>query len=261
MKPLAGKRIVVGRAAKQASALSDLLREQGATVLEIPFIEIKPPKSYKPLDEALKQLHRYDWLILTSVNGAEVFFSRLQNIKSANLTGLHVAAIGPATRTEIEQQGLRVDVMPREYVAESIVQALRSKVRGKRVLLVRASVARDVIPRELRKAGAKVEVADAYQTILPRGSAAKVRALLNNAERRPHAITFTSSSTVKNFVTMAGGSSLPGILLASIGPVTSATLRECGLKIGVQAREYTMQGLVAALCKAFTERSRRNTRR
>src|SRR3954471_10748354 len=216
MRPLDGKRILVGRAKKQASGLSELLREQGATVIEIPFIEIKPPKSYKPLDEALKQLHRYDWLVLTSVNGAEVFFSRLQKIKSANLSGLRVAAIGPATRAEIAQQGLRVDVMPREYVAESIVRALRTKVKGKRVLLVRASVARDVIPRELRKAGAKVEVVNAYQTILPRASAAKVKTLLNNAERRPHAITFTSSSTVKNFVKMVGGSSLQGIQLASI---------------------------------------------
>ena len=261
MKPLAGKRIVVGRAAKQASALSGLLREQGAMVIEIPFIEIKPPKSYKPLDEALTQLHRYDWLILTSVNGAEVFFSRLQKIKSANLSGLRVAAIGPATRAEIEQQGLRVDVMPREYVAESIVRALRTKVKGKRVLLVRASVARDVIPRELRKAGAKVDVVDAYRTILPRGSAAKVKALLKSPKRRPHAVTFTSSSTVRNFVEMAGRSSLEGVLLASIGPVTSATLRECGLKVGVQAREYTMRGLVAAMKKAFTTKDTKVPRR
>ncbi len=257
MKPLAGKRIVVGRAAKQASALSALLRKQGASVIEIPFIEIKPPKSYRRLDEALKQLGRYDWLILTSVNGAEVFFSRLQKIKSANLSGLRVAAIGPATRAAIEQEGLRVDVMPRQYVAESAVRALRSKVKGKRVLLVRASIARDVIPRELRKAGARVEVVDAYQTILPRSSESKIRTLLNEAKRRPHAITFTSSSTVRNFVKMVGKTSLHGILLASIGPVTSATLRECGLKSGVQAKEYTMQGLVAALRKAFTKTARR----
>ena len=260
MRPLARKRILVGRAAKQASGLSGLLGEQGAMVIEIPFIEIKPPKSYKPVDEALKQLHRYDWLILTSVNGAEVFFSRLQKIKSANLSGLRVAAIGPATRAEIEQQGLRVDVMPREYVAESIVRALRAKVKGKRVLLVRASVARDVIPRRLREAGAKVEVVDAYQTILPRGSAAKVKALLSNPKRRPHAITFTSSSTVRNFVKMAGRSPLEGVLLASIGPVTSATLRDCGLQAHAEAREYTMKGIVAALRKAFTRRAPRNTR-
>jgi len=251
---------VVGRAAKQASALSELLREQGATVIEIPFIELKPPKSYKPLDEALKQLYRYDWLILTSVNGAELLFSRLQKIKSANLSGLRVAAIGPATRAEIEQQGLRVDVMPREYVAEAIVQSLRTKVKGKRVLLVRASVARDVIPRELRKAGAKVEVVDAYQTILPRASAAKIEAVLSDAKRRPHAITFTSSSTVRNFVKMAGRVSLQGVLLASIGPVTSATLRECGLKVGVQAGEYTMEGLVEALAGKLHTKGRKASR-
>jgi len=260
MKPLAGRRILVGRAAKQASALSELLREQGATVIEIPFIEIKPPRSYRLLDEAVRKLPLYDWLILTSVNGVEVFFSRLQRLKSANLSGLRVAANGPATRAEIERHGLRVDVMPREYVAESVVRALRSKVKGKRVLLVRASVARDVIPRELRKAGARVDVAEAYRTELPRGSAAKIRKLLGGRKRRPDAITFTSSSTVKNFVKMAGRAVLDGISLASIGPVTSATLRECGLKADVEAREYNMQGLVDSLRKAFTRRARRTAR-
>src|SRR5437667_1693674 len=106
MKPLAGKRVLVGRAARQAGALSVLLREQGASVIEIPFIEIKPPKSYKRLDEAMRKLQLYDWLVLTSVNGVEVFFSRLQKLKSANLSGLQVAAIGPATRAEIERHGL-----------------------------------------------------------------------------------------------------------------------------------------------------------
>jgi uroporphyrinogen-III synthase len=249
VKSLAGKRILVGRAAKQAGALSDLLRENGATVIEIPFIEIKPPKSYKPLDEALRKLHLYDWLVLTSVNGVEVFFSRLQKIKSANLNKLRVAAIGPATRAEIERHGMRVDLMPREYVAESVVRALRAKVKGKRVLLVRARVARDVIPRELRKSGARVDVIEAYRTELPRGSAARIGQLLREPKRRPHAITFTSSSTVKNFVKMAGRELLDGILLASIGPVTSRTLRECGLRADVAAREYTMQGLVEAVTK------------
>jgi uroporphyrinogen-III synthase len=252
VKALAGKRILIGRAAKQAGALSDLLREQGATVIDVPFIEIKPPKSYGPLDHAIRELRRYDWLILTSVNGVEVFFSRLQKLKSANLSGLRVAAIGPATRVEIERHGLRVDVMPREYVAESVVRALRSKVKRKRVLLVRASVARDVIPRELRKAGARVDVVEAYRTVLPRGSADKIRKLLRDPKRRPHAITFTSSSTVKNFVRMAGKTSLGEVLLASIGPVTSATLLECGLPADVEAKEYSMPGLVAAIEGAFT---------
>jgi uroporphyrinogen-III synthase len=257
MKSLAGKRILIGRAAKQASALSDLLRAQGATVIEIPFIEIKPPKSFKRLDAALKKLSDYDWLILTSVNGVEVFFKRLERLKSANLSGLRVAAIGPATGTEIERHGLQVQVMPREYVAESVVRALRAKVKGKRVLLVRASVARDVIPRELRKAGARVEVVEAYRTELPRGSAGKIRKLLRDRRRRPHAITFTSSSTARNFVKLAGNTSLEGIVLASIGPVTSKTLRGCKLRVDAQAREYTMRGLVEALRKAFTRSARR----
>jgi uroporphyrinogen-III synthase len=250
VKPLAGKKVLVGRAPKQASALSNLLREQGARVTEIPFIEVKPPKSFAPLDQALRKLHTYDWLVLTSVNGVEVFFSRLEKLKSADLSGLRVAAIGPATRDAIEREGLRVQLMPREYVAESIVKALRAKARGKRVLLVRAKVARDVIPRELRKAGARVDVVEAYQTVVPRNSGAKLRQMLTDPKQRPHAITFTSSSTVRNFVKLAGKASSDGILLASIGPVTSATLRECGLKVGVQAREYTMQGLVAALARS-----------
>jgi uroporphyrinogen-III synthase len=257
VKPLAGKKVLVGRAPKQASALSNLLREQGARVTEIPFIEVKPPKSFAPLDQALRKLHTYDWLVLTSVNGVEVFFSRLEKLKSADLSGLRVAAIGPATRDAIEREGLRVQLMPREYVAESIVKALRAKARGKRVLLVRAKVARDVIPRELRKSGAKVDVVEAYETVVPKGSATRLRRLLGDPKRRPDAITFTSSSTVRNFVKLAEKSSLEGILLASIGPVTSATLRECELKVGVQAREYTMQGLVDALRKAFTRRARR----
>ena len=256
MKPLAGKRILVGRAAKQAGALSDLLRKQGATVIEVPFIEIEPPNSYRPLDQALGRLRLYDWLILTSVNGVEVFFQRLQKIKSVNLSKLQVAAIGPATRAAIEHNGLRVDVMPGEYIAESVVRALRSRVKGKRVLLVRARVARDVIPRELRKAGARVDVVEAYRTSLPRNSAAKIRALLRDRKRRPHAITFTSSSTVKNFVKMVGSVSTDGVLLASIGPVTSATVCECGLRVDVKAKDYSMPGLVQAIAKAFKERRR-----
>jgi len=261
VKALAGKRILVGRATKQASALSDLLRNLGATVIRIPFIEIRPPKSHKPLDEALRKLQLYDWLILTSVNGVEVFFSRLEKLRSANLSGLRVAAIGPATRAEIERHGLRVDVMPREYVAESVVRALRSKVQGKRVLLVRASVARDVIPSELRKAGARVDVVEAYRTVLPRGSAVKIQRILSDSKLRPDAITFTSSSTVRNFVELASNASLDGIVMASIGPVTSATLRECGLRPGIEAREYTMPGLASVILEALHTKDTKGPRR
>jgi uroporphyrinogen-III synthase len=261
VKPLSGNRVLVGRAAKQASALSDLLRNQGAKVIEIPFIEIKPPSSFAPLDGALRKLHTYDWLVLTSVNGVEVFFSRLEKIDSTDLSGLRVAAIGPATRDAIEREGLRVQVMPREYVAEAVVKSLRAKVKGKRVLLVRAKAARDVIPRELRKAGARVDVVEAYQTVVPRRSGAKLKALLADPKRRPDAITLTSSSTVRNFVQLAGRAQVKGILLASIGPVTSATLREYGLEMGVQAREYTMQGLVEALARKLHPKRTKVSRR
>ena len=153
------QRILVGRARHQASALSRSLRSLGADVIEIPFIEIRAPRSYRPLDSSLKQINKYDWLILTSVNGVDAMQGRMQilGIKPAALGALNIAAIGPATRERIESLGLKVDVVPKRYVAESVVESLRAKVKGKRVLLARAKVARDVIPRELKKLGAKVD--------------------------------------------------------------------------------------------------------
>jgi uroporphyrinogen-III synthase len=252
-RPLRKVRILVGRARHQASALSAELRKLGAQVLEIPFIEIRQPRSYQPLDSALKNLATYDWLILTSVNGVEAMWARMTKLKLTrkHFQHLHIAAIGPATRKAIEQRGVKVDVVPKEYVAESVVRSLRRRVRGKRVLLVRAKVARDVIPRELRKAGAHVDVVEAYETVVPESSRARLRAALKNPRQRPHVITFTSSSTVRNFVALLGGSrahsSLDEILTASIGPVTSSTLRELGLGVDIEAKEYTIPGLVDAI--------------
>jgi uroporphyrinogen-III synthase len=156
----------------------------------------------------------------------------------------------------MEQRGVRVDVVPREYVAESVVRSLRNKVNGKRVLLVRAKVARDVIPRELRKAGARVDVVEAYETIVPQSSGARLNPALKNMKKRPHVITFTSSSTVRNFVSLidsrrAPVNNLDGIRLASIGPITSSTLRELGLRVDIQAKEFTIPGLVRAISQAF----------
>ncbi len=146
--PLAGLRILVGRARHQASALSCDLRKLGAEVIEIPFIEIRKSRSYKPLDAALKNLAGYDWLILTSVNGVDALWDRLRKLHLArrHLRHLKIAAIGPATRKAIEQHGLKANVVPEEYVAESVVRSLRNRVKGKRVLLARAKLARDVIP-------------------------------------------------------------------------------------------------------------------
>ncbi|HSE48568.1 MAG TPA: uroporphyrinogen-III synthase [Terriglobales bacterium] len=251
-KPLAGRRVLTTRARKQAGSLAVLLRNEGATVQTIPCIEIRRPRSYRPLDEALQELERYEWLILTSVNGVEAMFARARRlrVKPAALRRLKIAAIGPATGRALEERGLRVAVMPREYVAESVVRALRGKVRGKRVLLVRAKVARDVIPRELRRAGALVDVVEAYETVIPRDSERRLRAALS-AKRLPDVITFTSSSTVRNFMALVRRRELlRGIKLASIGPVTSGTLREAGLKPAIEAKEYTMAGLVKAIVSA-----------
>jgi len=256
-KPLRGVRVLVGRARHQAGSLSAELRKRGAQVIEIPFIEIRQPESFRPLDSALKNLANYDWLILTSVNGVDAMWARLARLrmKPQSLAHLRIAAIGPATKKAIEQRGPKVDIVPKEYVAESVVRSLRSKVKGKRILLVRAKVARDVIPRELRRAGARVDVVEAYETVVPASSRRRLRSTLQNPKKRPHLVTFTSSSTVKNFVELLGGSKrkrsiLDGVLMSSIGPVTSATLRELGLSVDIAAREYTIPGLITAMVEA-----------
>jgi uroporphyrinogen-III synthase len=267
-KPLFGVRVLVGRARHQASALSRELRSFGAEVIEIPFIEIRKPRSFGPMDSALKNLESYDWLILTSVNGVEALWERLKKLRisTSKLADLHLAAIGPATKKAIEQRGVQVDVVPKEYVAESVVRSLRRKVKGKRVLLVRAKVARDVIPRELRAAGARVDVVEAYETVMPRTSRRKLLAAFKDTKNGPQVVAFTSSSTVRNFVELLGGPNpassmlqardggrerLPhSVLLASIGPVTSSTLHELGLRADVEAKEFTIPGLVRVIVTA-----------
>jgi uroporphyrinogen-III synthase len=237
--------------------LSSGLRKLGAEVIEIPFIEIRKPRSYKPLDTALKNLAVYDWLILTSVNGVEAVWERFGklHLTKKGLQHLNIAAIGPATKEAIEKRGVRVDVVPEKYVAESVVARLRNQVKGRRVLLARAKVARDVIPRELRKLGAKVDVVEAYETVVPQKSRARLRATLKNPKKRPQVIMFTSSSTVRNFVALLAdrGRGRPrhtGIRFASIGPVTSATLRELDLTVDIEAKEYTIPGLINAIVAA-----------
>jgi len=255
---LLGVRVLVGRARHQASALSQELRKLGATVIEIPFIEIRKPSSFKRLDSALKNLADYDWLILTSANGVEVMWERMTKLRLTKkaLKSLRIAAIGPATKKTIEQRGVKVDLVPKEYVAESVVHSLRHRVKGKRVLLVRAKVARDVIPKELRKAGAEMDVVEAYETVVPESSRARLQKALKNPRRRPHVVTFTSSSTVRNFVELLGAheprdTKLAGILMASIGPVTSSTLRELGLRVDIAAKEFAIPGLVVAIRRAM----------
>jgi len=253
-EPLSGWRILTTRAGKQSGVLAGPLREMGAEVIEIPTIEIKPPSSFKALDAALKNISRYDWLILTSVNGVEALFARLKKLRltPSKLAHLQVAAIGPATQREIEAHGLKVTVTPERYIAESVVEALEGRTKGKRVLLVRAKVARDVLPTELRKAGAKVDVAEAYETHVPKAAKAKLNRLFANESSRPDVVTFTSSSTATNFLSLLEKDhwhSLREIWLASIGPVTSDTLHQAGFKPNIEAVEYTMEGLALAIAK------------
>ena len=254
--PLAGKRIVITRAHRQADGLSSLLRQFGAEVIEAPVIEIREPDSYDALDTALKDILQYDWLILTSVNGVEALFSRLEpmGLSVDALQHLKIAAIGPATEERIQDHGLVVDIVPQHYVAEEVVRALRKLVKGERVLLVRARIARDVIPDQLRAAGAQVDVAEAYQTVIPEDAKPRLQQVFG-ARPLPDAITFTSSSTVQNFLTVVVGTDIPATLaqvkFASIGPVTSHTMREYGLRVDVEADEYTMEGLTQALVRFF----------
>ena len=264
-RPLAGTRILVGRARHQAGSLSASLRSLGATVIEIPFIEIRKPQSYRPLDNALKNIRNYDWLILTSANGVEAMWERVRKLRITrkNLQHLQIAAIGPATKKAIVKHGLKVKMVPEEYVAESVVKGLRDKVNGKRVVLIRAKVARDVIPEELRAAGAEVDVVEAYETVAPEKSRVRLRALMKSAARRPHIVTFTSSSTAKNFAELLGNfkagslsagaikaGSISHVQFASIGPVTSATLRGLQMPVAIEAREFTMGGLIRAIVLA-----------
>jgi uroporphyrinogen-III synthase len=246
-------RVLVGRARHQASALSVKLKSLGANVIEIPFIEIRAPRSFRPLDSALRNIATYDWLVLTSVNGAEALAARMRHlgIPPEEFRRVKIAAIGPATRNAIKRLRLKVSVVPKSYVAEAVVAALRGKVEGKKILLARAKVARDVIPRELRGMGALVDVVEAYQTVVPAASRQRLRSLMKSSAGWPDVITFTSSSTVKNFIALASGRRLPRrVKLACIGPITSATLRECDLQADIEAEEYTIPGLVKAIVAA-----------
>jgi len=250
-KPLAGKRVLVTRARAQASQLAAALRAAGAEPIEIPAIAIVPPHSYAHIDAAIGALKDFDWLIFTSANAVQVFCERALYAGVHPATyGLKLAAVGPATAAAVRDAGMKVALVPQKFVAESLLAELRPLVGGESVLLVRAEVARDVLPHGLREAGAEVTVADAYRNELPAGSVSRLRELFGDNKLIPHAITFTSSSTARNAHTLllAADVIVPAeTVLASIGPVTSATMRELGWTPTVEATEATIPGLVMAL--------------
>lgn len=264
--PLKGWRILVTRASHQAFGLSEPLRRLGATVIEIPTIEIRPTGDRGALDEALLKIGQYDTLILTSVNGAEILFERCNRmgLPIADMNHLRFVAIGPATAAAIQSEGLSVSIVPEKYIAESVVEALRGKISpSSRVLIVRAKVARDVLPNELRKMGAKVDVVEAYETLVPDGTREKLEQLFQDSSSKPHVVTFTSSSTAANFLALLGANAtafLNAVHAASIGPVTTDTLRRAGFLPAIEASEYTMDGLVQAIA-GYADRARSDQKR
>ena len=258
-QPLTGRRILITRARHQAGPLADALEQKGAEVLRLPTIEIVPPETYAHLDALLEVITGFDWLIVTSANGAAALADRLEflGISPSRLQHLQVAAIGPATAAALARIGLQVSAVPKQYVAEAVVDLLREKVAGKRVLLARAAVARDVIPEHLRRCGADIHVVEAYRTVIPAHSIDRVRELFSENNPVPDAVTFSSSSTVQNFFALltAAGRDLPkGLAAVSIGPVTTGTLRQQQWEPAAEAANYDIPGLVDA-CVRLLARS------
>ena len=255
-RPLFGRKIVVTRAREQASDFRAGLEELGASCIEFPTIEVVPPPSWAPLDEAISVLSDYDWIIFTSVNGVKSFLARMQagGKDARDLKGIRLAAIGPKTAEALEAVMLRPDLVPAEYRAEALLEALSDySVSGKRFLMPRAMVAREILPEKLTELGARVDVVPAYQTVLPERDAQKVRSLLT--EGRIDCLTFTSSSTVSNFFAMVGKDEFEQckekIAIACIGPITAETAAGFGLKTSIMPAEYTIRGLVDSIVAYF----------
>ncbi|MGC8793178.1 MAG: uroporphyrinogen-III synthase [Bryobacteraceae bacterium] len=248
---LRGQRVVVTRAAGQTAELIEQLCSLGAETIELPAIEFQPPQDWAPLDTAIARLPDYDWIIFTSANGVRFFLERL-DASPRDLRSLRarICAIGPATRKALESVHLKADLVPPEYVGESLVQAFGAvELAGKRILLPRAAGARDLVPSELRRRGAVVDVVEAYRTAPPADLAERARRIFR-CEPRPHWVTFTSSSTAAHLIEAAGKEAFQGVRIASIGPVTSATVRRYGLEVAAEARVFTSEGLVEAILAA-----------
>jgi uroporphyrinogen III methyltransferase / synthase len=255
-RPLDGRTIVVTRAATQAARFVELLEAAGARVLQAPTIVIEAPESWAPLDAALDAIDTFTWVVFTSVNGVAMVDRRLavRGLAWTALGAVRVAAIGPATADALGEHGVRVDVVPGEYRAEALAARLRSVVgSGDRVLLARAARTRDVLPRDLKRFGADVVEVPAYRTRRAEDGAARLRQALANGV--VDAVTFTSSSTARNFAELFGEDErarlLRGVTVASIGPVTAATAAEYGLITEVMPAEYTIRALARALVDHF----------
>lgn len=252
-RPLFGKRTLVTRAREQSGALSELLRDEGAEPIEIATIRLVPPLDCARLEKAAREAAAYDLVVFTSQNGVRAFFEAVERTDgdTRRLGRATVAAIGPATARALGDRGIRADVVPEEYVAESLVASLRTlgPFAGKSVLLPRAAVARDVVPDALRAEGATVDVVEAYRTVGPEeADVAELRARLD--AREIDVVTFTASSTCRNLVEALGADAaglLAHCFVASIGPVTTETARTLGIRVDATATTFTLEGLVQSL--------------
>lgn len=247
-RPLFGKRILVTRARAQASSLTELLEEQGARVIEAPTIKIAPPTDdYAAIDAAINNINAYSWVIFTSVNGVREFFFRLYNAKkdSRAFANAKIAAIGTATAAELVIHSLSADIIPKEFRAEGIIDALKDKISANdHILIARAEKARDVLPETLKTFGANVEVAPVYKTVTVSNENLKDKFINNEFD----IVTFTSSSTVTNLIKIIEDPKLlENAKTACIGPVTAETLKKAGIEPNIVATEYTIQGLVKAI--------------
>jgi len=257
-KPLFGVRIIITRPKGQSREFSGALSLYGAEVIEFPTIEIVPPESWEEMDKAISKIEDYDWIIFTSVNGVRPFIERLKINKRdiRDLKGIRICAIGPKTANEIENYGLSLSLIPNEYRAESIIGAIgNEEISGKKFLIPRAEVAREILPEELRRMGAEVDVVPAYRNIKPEAELDWIRRLF--LEKKVSAITFTSSSTLKNFIEMFGKEAkelLRGVVIACIGPVTAKTAEDLGIKTDIMPKDYTTSALTDALIEYFSKR-------
>ena len=258
-RPLLGKRIVVTRARQQASDLVGLLFDLGAECLEYPTIKIMPPKDLEPVKQAVENLSAYDWIVFTSVNGVYYFFEQLfaagKDVRA--LGRMKTAAIGQATAGRLRKFGLTSDIIPKTYRAESVIEAFKDQqLKDKKILLPRAAAARPILPKELKKMGAEVEEIPAYETLKVTESTDDLVQQLE--DRRIDLITFTSSSTVKNFKALLPSENfkklIQGVTIASIGPITTDTASELGFEVHITADSYTIPGLVDAILQHYQKR-------
>ncbi|MDK2824092.1 MAG: uroporphyrinogen methyltransferase / synthase [Clostridia bacterium] len=255
-KPLFGKRVLVTRSREQASILSQRIEELGGEAWEYPTIAIEPPLDFEPFDKAIKNVNNYHWIIFTSVNGVKAFFERLKklHIDIRKLGDVKLCAIGPKTKEQLEEKGLLVDFVPEEFRAEAIIDGLKNTLKaGQKVLLPRADLARPILVESLKELKLNVEEVIAYRTVLDSDNNKELLEKLINKEI--HVITFTSSSTVKNFLKLLGEADiknlLNGITIACIGPITAETAQKSGLNVDIIAQKYTIEGLVDALTNYF----------